>query len=167
MRIPTAVALLLLAVPATSTAKQGDVSSAKTLAVQKLTAVRVSGLRDLVFPPSVEVPAAQETEVCIFSSDAGHYSVLARGSAGDSFLLRSPRRQIPYSVSWFDTPQGGAAVALTAGEPSPLFHNADRESDSCSGATNARLRIALDPAAFAQVPPSVYTDTLTLLVSPY
>lgn len=167
MRIAAvAVIVLGLAAPCAAIAKNGDVSRAKTLFIQKLAAVRISGLHDLVFPPSVEVPPAQETPVCIFSSDAGRYTVLARGQSSDGFWLRSRRHRIPYTVSWFDSAQGGTGAELQAGAPSALFQGADRENETCNGATNARLHLALDSVGFAQVPPNVYTDTLTLLVSP-
>jgi hypothetical protein len=147
-------------------AKQGDISVAKTIAIMKVRAVRISGLRDFIFPASQMPPAPLERTLCIFSSEAGRYTVTAAGGSGaGAFRLQSAAGAISYSVSWYDSAAGGSPVTLQPQQPSPLMGGADRQNETCNGTPNARLRIALNTADFTSAQPATYADVLTLLIA--
>jgi hypothetical protein len=167
---PIALALALLGAAAgltgTAGAKTGDLTFGKAIAILKVRAVRISGLRDFIFPAAQMPPPPLERTLCIFSSEAGRYIVTAAGGSGaGAFRLQSAAGQIAYTVSWYDSAAGGSPVTLQPHQPSPLMDGADRQNETCNGTPNARLRIALNTADFTSAPPAVYADVLTLVIS--
>lgn len=167
---PVLVAAAVIAAAALAPAFAADEANLnKFLLIRKAAAVRISNLQDFIFPASLTAPSPLEDTVCIYSTEDGRYQVTATSgnASGTQFRLRSGTGSIAYTVRWFDGSGGGTAYDLMSGRASQVLSGADRRNPDCGGGTNARLRIALDPASYEAVPPGTYSDTLTLMVAPY
>jgi hypothetical protein len=170
--IMAGAAVLLLASGAAYAAVQGTVGATSqgsaAINAAKGNSVRISGLADLTFPPSLTTPAPLSQTACIYST-SGQYTIQATSGytlSGAYRLRDSASDYIAYSVNWYAAASGGTAVALTSGTPSPAQSNANNSSTSCGGTANARFEVTIDDASFTAAPSGPYSDTLTLLVAP-
>ena len=85
-----------------------------------------------------------------------------QGSSGDSeFVMRSGEDALPYDVTYTDADGTVAVQPSVDTDGRPLA--ADLE---CSDGANAQLTVAVDGADSTTAPPGVYSDVLTLMVSP-
>lgn len=170
--IVIATAILASSAIAAWAATQGTPGSTSSGTVDvkadKLSAVRISGLNDIEFAASATTPAAQADPVCVFSNP-GRYlvNVSSANASATSFRLKdSGTNYIGYRVTWYNAATGGTGTDLGSGTTSAAIAGADQTSPNCGGANTARIQVLLDDTSFLAAPAGVYSDTLTVIVTP-
>ena len=145
------------------TTSQGSLS----INASKGNSVRISGLTDIFFPGSANVPAPSSQSLCIYST-TGSYTIQPTGgnSLGTQFRLKDTGTDyIFYTVCWASTAAAGAPPTINSGTTTN-GNGANTTSTTCNGVANATLQITIDSGTFAQAPAGPYSDTLTLVVAP-
>lgn len=163
-------AALLAATPFTRTAhaasqgtlgatSQGDIDI--TLTVPNL--AQISRLDDLSTTWTGTAVALTEN-FCVFSTTRS-YTIQADSAngTGTTFRLHNSGNYIVYDVDWTDT--APTTVNLDHGVPSATLASSATAVD-CGPGDNTSLTVNITAAAIAAQPAAVYTDTLTLLVTP-
>jgi hypothetical protein len=182
-RAPLLAALLLpliLCVVPSFAATQGSVGPTSTgsIVINAVVASRVSisHLTDITFsdsdlggPINTGGTASKNEDVCIWSNNSDRsYFVTATGSGigGNFTIVNGNFPVIPYGVRWAGTAGQSNGTVLVSGIKSPQFTSAASLPD-CGGGNSASLivRIQGSDAATMQAA-SVYTGTLTLLITP-
>ena len=128
--------------------------------------VLISELDDVVLEGS-DIAYSAEEEFCVYSR-SGQYSILAEGSNVNNqdpsqFWLSQSGSNVgtPYSLSLI---AGGAVSGLLRGQKSHLIPTStDR---NCSGGVKPRILPIVRNEAVRGLPAGVYTDVLTLTVTP-
>lgn len=136
----------------------GDIN----ITVVKNEAMRVSNLDDIDFGTTESAPGALSDAVCLYST-SGNYFLTASSSngSGPDFRMSDGTNFIVYDVTWNDgttTTNMDDAVKSAA-----AFTGADTANDTCNGATNSTIEVAVNAASFNAAPLGAYADTLTLL----
>lgn len=142
-----------------------------TVQLTKGDSVRISDLDDMFFGSGTTLPPKQTDDICVYST-TGSYTITAssngNGSGGAQFRMVSATTTqfVRYLVEYRPDTFSQNGDALTHNVASSTYNNADTVSDNCSGGVNSRLIIEIHPGTFAAATPDIYTDTLTLLVTP-
>jgi spore coat protein U-like protein len=161
--LAAAMLLWLCAVPAVAATQGqlGHTSSATielSLTIQPL--IRVSGVQDIELSADQGETMEGSTPVCVGGTYEGEYSIEAQGSDSD-FLLQSGEDSLAYEVSYSDASGEVDMQPSVDADGRPLASDIE-----CAEGANALLTVSVDGAQTNAAAPGVYSDTLTLMVSP-
>lgn len=134
--------------------------------------VRISGLNSITLVPSNFTSAITgATTACIYTniiSPLGSYFVRAtslNASAG-VFRVKNGTNFINYSAFWNPAAAPTQTVALVSGTKTIQQSGGNSTSLTCGGNPNANFNVSFSIAQIVAKPPGVYSDTVTLLISP-
>jgi hypothetical protein len=134
--------------------------------------VQISGLSDIaLLPINIASSVQGNTTACVYSNNItplGSYFVTAtstNASAG-SFRVKQGSSFITYNAFWNNTSSPIQSTALSSGAKTALQTGASSTSLSCGGTPNANFNLSFSASQIAGAPPGVYTDTVTILISP-
>ena len=100
------------------------------------------------------------TPVCVGGTYQGEYSIEAQGSDSD-FVMQSGEDTLAYEVSYSDSSGEVAMQPSVEAENRPLAKDIE-----CTEGANALLTVSVGGEQTSTAAPGVYSDTLTLMVSP-
>lgn len=134
--------------------------------------VQISGLNNITLSPtSFASPVEGSTTACVYTNTItplGSYFVTAssaNASAG-SFRITNNSVFITYSAFWNPSASALHTEPLSSGSKTAQQLNGNGTSLTCSGSPNANFNISISAAQVNTSPPGVYTDNVTLLISP-
>ncbi len=130
-------------------------------------AVRVTGLTDMSGTWNGSGDAANNDNVCIYTSD-GTYDVLVEGATDSgNYVLESGVNKIPITVYWNNTTGTSGRTALDqADDPSlAAVTGGDASSQTCSGGNTANISWKALEADLQAKPAGTYTATMTVTAS--
>ncbi len=162
--------LTTFSVIAASDGSFGDTSTGSlNLNLTKGNQVQLSGLSDISFGTVTSAPSDKFIDVCVYSS-TGSYDVTATSSnpSGTDFRLANLGKTsfIVYNVTWNDSASGNGGTDLNNSHASTKFNNADTTTPDCGGSKNARMFVQIHTPTFNTATSGIYSDVLTLVVSP-
>lgn len=99
--------------------------------------------------------------VCIFDLFANAYNLRATTSSG-SYVLKNGANSLPFTAQW----QGSGGGFTTLPYNSNLSFSTASNSITCSGGTNATLRISITEADMLTAPTGNYSATISIIVTP-
>lgn len=163
---------LAIALPAMAwAAAQGTLGSTSTMSMtvsgNLAPSVRISNLNDInlgSFTGQAELQATQG--LCVFVSNGGPYSIVFTGQNDDSSfrVADSYSHFVDYSVEYDNSGTGASYQAVSPGVTLSNLSGAS-SSSSCSGSTNANVRVTVYKASVTS-PTGSYADTLSVTVAP-
>ena len=169
------IACAVAATPATA-ATQGTLGATSTgnitITVSVPSRVQITGLTDVAFTnvdPTTTATNAQSN--CVWSNTATKgYTITATGSgtSGAFTLASGALTPVVYSVQWNQSTGQSSGTALTAATASGTF-NSTATTPTCSTApaTSSSLIVSISSTQLLSMASlTIYTGTLTLLVSP-
>ena len=133
--------------------------------------VQLSGLSDIsLTPTSVASAATGATTACVYTnvlSPLGSYYVTASSlnASSTTFRCRNGTAYVSYNAYW-TTVSPAQTVTLASGVKTAQQSGGSSSSLTCDGTPNANFNISLTSAQVVSVAPGVYTDTVTLVISP-
>ena len=161
-------------------ATQGTLGATSTgsigISVNKPIMAQISGLVDLSVPSFTAGMGAQDLSenVCVYSdTPSGGYKITAtstNGTAG-AFAMINGANNLAYTVNWNAGGVGALGAqgsVLTSGTQSGSLSHASTTSATCSNnaSPTARLDVNITQGSLDAAVEGVYTDTLTLLITP-
>lgn len=146
--------------------------STSTIAITIPALVQISGLNDIsLSPTNFSSLVTGNTTACIYTNNItplGSYFITAtsmNASAG-AFRVISGGKFITYSAYWNNTSSPTQTTVLSSGTKTAQQSGGSSTSLSCGGSANANFNISLSAAQVTGAAPAIYTDTVTLVVSP-
>lgn len=146
--------------------------SVTTVSVTVPALVQISGLSDIALTPTNFASSVTgATTACIYTNvitPLGSYYVTATSlnALSGAFRITNGSNFITYTAFWNPASAPTQTVSLTSGVKTAQQLGGDSTSLTCSGTPNANFNINLTSAEVAGAPAAVYTDTVTLLISP-
>jgi len=146
--------------------------STTTVSVVIPALVQISGLNDIgLTPTNFASPVTGATTACIYTnvlSPLGSYYITATSANASAgvFRVTNGTAFINYNAFWNQNAAATQATALTSGIKTAQQSGGSDSSLTCSGVANANFNIRFTSAQIAGVSAGVYTDTVTLIVSP-
>lgn len=144
------------------------------VSVTKENTALISGIDDIAFGTLglLPTPAVETSAMCVYAANAGAYGItITSGSGNGAFAMNEPGGgTLAYSVRWADA--SGTLTAVADGTPTTTLLGSSTEldcaSDTANGVanSNAILEVTIAEAEYNAAPSGVYTDTLTLLITP-
>ncbi len=153
---------------------QGPTSSGTSdVSVTKENTALITGIDDIAFGTLgfLTAPEVLTSSMCVYAANAGAYNITV-SSLNGGFVMNAAvgTGTLAYTVRWADRTETLAAVtenvALTTltGSATELDCGADTAGGVAN--SNAILEVSIDDAAYNAAPTGVYSDTLTLLITP-
>ena len=131
-----------------------------TLTITSL--IRVSGAQDITLSAEQGESVEGMTPLCVSGTSGTEYAIAVQGgsSAGD-FVMQSGEGSLSYDVMYSD------ADGTVDMRPSVDVVGRALATDlECSDGANAQLTVAVDGTDSSTASPGVYSDVLTVMVSP-
>ncbi len=101
---------------------------------------------------------------CVYRNGAGNYNINMTGSGtASAFTLASGGNTVPYSVDFVN---GATTTAMATGTALTGQTGANTTSETCGGADNVSINVAVANADLVAAPAGTYTGTLTMVVAP-
>ncbi len=127
-------------------------------------AVRVTGLTDMSGTWNGTGDAANNDDVCMYTSD-GTYDVLVEGPVDSgSYVLESGANKIPITVYWNNTTGTTGRTTLNSADDPSLagVTGGDTSSQTCSGGNTANISWKALEADLQTKPAGTYSATMTI-----
>ena len=100
-------------------------------------------------------------DLCVYNSSDGSYNIRAENSIGSAFRMTLGGDELAYYVD-FRNSTSGSFTALTHGQSQFFSSGADTASETCSGSSNASVRVRILEADLGGARPGLYSATLVL-----
>ncbi|WP_067516130.1 hypothetical protein [Endozoicomonas ascidiicola] len=136
--------------------------------------VRVSGLKDVSFTEqdliSPNIPKVTQN-ICVYSN-TGAAAINFEGlnsAPGEAFHLSNHAGHIVHYQIWLKHDTGTSwrgSLIRTEGEKPNILLDAHKTSEDCSGRNNNLFTVRLRTDDMGPLPPGIYKDTMTIIVSP-
>lgn len=124
--------------------------------------MRVSALSDIAFGTwSGSGNLQGSSPVCVYHLDSDNYLITVTGPS-NQYRVSSGGNHIPFAVEWRD--DSPTFTSLSSGVTSTTFSGAHRSSTTCSGSTNATIRVTLAESDLSAAIVGSYGGTLTILL---
>ncbi|WP_133139418.1 hypothetical protein [Legionella genomosp. 1] len=146
--------------------------SAASVTVTVPALVQISGLSNITLSPiNLSSPVTGNTTACIYTntiSPLGSYFVTATSAnaASGTFRVVNGSNFITYNAYWNPGSAPSQTITLVSGVKTAQQTGGSSTSLTCGGTPNANFNIRITSSQVAGAPAAVYTDTVTLLISP-
>jgi len=128
--------------------------------------VRVSNLNDInlgIYAGGGAGLAGADT-FCVYRNGAGNYNINMTGDGtASAFTLANGANTVAYSVDFVN---GATTTGMATGTALAGQTGANTVSDTCGGADNVSVNVAVSNAALASAPAGNYSGVLTMVVAP-